>query len=185
MYSPIRAREGNTMSEFIDTLESRRSCRKYTGQPVEPEKLQQIVEAGLWAASGMGRQGTHLVVVTDPDTVAELSHMNAAIMGSEGDPFYGAKTVIVVLSNPANATCVEDGALVMGNLMNAAWSLGVSSCWINRAEEVFAAPEGKALLRRWGLPETLVGVGNCILGYAAGDIPAPAPRKDTLVKFVD
>lgn len=174
MYSPIRAREGNTMSEFIDTLESRRSCRKYTDQPVEPEKLQQIVEAGLWAASGMGRQGTHLVVVTDPDTVAELSHMNAAIMGSEGDPFYGAKTVIVVLSNPANATRVEDGALVMGNLMAAAHSLGVASCWIHRAKEEFESEEGKALLAKWGVEGEWRGVGHCILGYAdeGGEKPA-------------
>ena len=83
------------------------------------------------------------------------------------------------------ANAQRDGSLVMGNLMNAAWSLGVSSCWINRAEEVFAGPEGKALLRRWGLPEGLVGVGNCVLGYAAGGIPAAAPRKADFVKFVD
>ena len=183
MYSPIRAREGNTMSEFIDTLESRRSCRKYTDQPVEAEKLQQIVDAGLWAASGMGRQGTHLVVVTDPDTVAELSRMNAAIMGKDCDPMYGAPTILVVLAD-ANAKCaVQDGSLVMGNLMLAAASLGLGSCWINRAKEEFETEEGKALLRQWGIEGDWVGIGHCILGYPAADPKPAAPRKpDYIVK---
>ena len=112
------------MNEVIEALEQRRSCRKFSDKPVEGEKVKQIVEAGLYAASGMGRQATHLVVVTNPDDVAQLSRMNATIMGAEGDPFYGAKTVIVVLTDPAVPTCVEDGALVMGNLMNAAHALG-------------------------------------------------------------
>lgn len=172
------------MNEFIQTLEQRRSCRSYTNQPVEPEKLEQIVEAGLWAASGMGRQGTHLVVVTNPDDVATLSRMNAQIMGTTSDPFYGAKTVIIVLTNPENPTCVEDGALVMGNLMNAAHALGVASCWIHRAKEEFASEEGKALLAKWGVEGTWQGVGHCILGYAAegGEKPA-AERKAGRVTY--
>ncbi len=173
------------MSEFIDTLKTRRSCRKYTSQPVEPEKLQAVVEAGLWAASGMGRQGTHLVVVTDPETVAQLSAMNAAVMGSNGDPFYGAKTVIVVLANPENNTCVEDGALVMGNLMAAAHDQGLGSCWIHRAKEEFESEEGKALLAKWGVEGQWRGVGHCILGYAdeGGEKPA-ADRLESRVTYV-
>ncbi len=163
------------MSEFIDTLKTRRSCRKYTDQPVEPEKIQAVVEAGLWAASGMGKQGTHLVVVTDPADVAQLSAMNAAIMGASIDPFYGAKTVIVVLANPENGTCVEDGALVMGNLLAAAHDQGLGSCWIHRAKEEFESEEGKALLVKWGVEGQWRGVGHCILGYAdeGGEKPAP------------
>lgn len=173
------------MSEFIDTLKTRRSCRKYTSQPVEPEKLQAVVEAGLWAASGMGKQGTHLVVVTDPETVAQLSAMNAAVMGSNGDPFYGAKTVIVVLANPENNTCVEDGALVMGNLMAAAHDQGLGSCWIHRAKEEFESEEGKALLAKWGVEGQWRGVGHCILGYAdeGGEKPA-AERLENRVTYV-
>ncbi len=173
------------MSEFIDTLKTRRSCRKYTSQPVGPEKLQAVVEAGLWAASGMGKQGTHLVVVTDPETVAQLSAMNAAVMGSNGDPFYGAKTVIVVLANPENNTCVEDGALVMGNLMAAAHDQGLGSCWIHRAKEEFESEEGKALLAKWGVEGQWRGVGHCILGYAdeGGEKPA-AERLEDRVTYV-
>ncbi len=148
------------MNQVIEALEQRRSCRSYTDQPVDPKKLEQIVEAGLWAASGMGRQGTHLVVVTNPDDVAALSRMNAQIMGGTNDPFYGAGAVIVVLTNPENPTCVEDGALVMGNLMNAAHALGVASCWIHRAKEEFESDEGKALLAKWSVEGTWRGVAT-------------------------
>lgn len=173
------------MNEVIEALEQRRSCRKFTDKAVEPEKLESIIEAGLYAPSGMGRQGTHLVVVTNPDDVAQLSRMNAKIMGVESDPFYGAKTVVVVLADPEVPTHVEDGALVMGNLMNAAHALGVASCWIHRAREEFSSDEGKALLAKWGVEGTWQGVGHCILGYAAdeGEKPA-APRKEGRVTFV-
>lgn len=173
------------MNEVIEALEQRRSCRKFSDKPVEDEKVKQIVEAGLYAASGMGRQATHLVVATNPDDVAQLSRMNAAIMGAEGDPFYGAKTVIVVLTDPAVPTCVEDGALVMGNLMNAAHALGVGSCWIHRAHEEFDSDEGKALLAKWGVEGEWRGVGHCILGYAdeGGEKPA-AERLASRVTYV-
>ena len=173
------------MNGVIEALEQRRSCRKFSDKPVEGEKVKQIVEAGLYAASGMGRQATHLVVVTNPDDVAQLSRMNAAIMGAEGDPFYGAKTVIVVLTDPAVSTCVEDGALVMGNLMNAAHALGVGSCWIHRAHEEFDSDEGKALLAKWGVEGEWRGVGHCILGYAdeGGEKPA-AEREASRVTYV-
>ena len=173
------------MNEVIEALEQRRSCRKFSDKPVEGEKVKQIVEAGLYAASGMGRQATHLVVVTNPDDVAQLSRMNAAIMGAEDDPFYGAATVIVVLTDPAVPTCVEDGALVMGNLMNAAHALGVGSCWIHRAHEEFDSDEGKALLAKWGVEGEWRGGGHCILGYAdeGGEKPA-AERKANRVTYV-
>lgn len=173
------------MNEVIEALEQRRSCRKFSDKPVEDEKVKLIVEAGLYAASGMGRQATHLVVVTNPDDVAQLSRMNATIMGAEGDPFYGAATVIVVLTDPAIPTCVEDGALVMGNLMNAAHALGVGSCWIHRAHEEFDSDEGKALLAKWGVKGEWRGVGHCILGYAdeGGEKPA-AERLASRVTYV-
>ena len=121
-----------------------------------------------------------MLVVQDKETVAKLSRMNAAVMGQTGtDPFYGAPTVVIVFSK--GGCWLQDGSLVMGNLMNAAWAIGVGSCWINRARELFDMPEGKALLRKWGLPETLRGVGNCILGYIDGEIPAPKPRKDNYI----
>ena len=165
------------MNETLKTLQERRSVRRYTNQQVEESALNAILEAGTWAPSGMGTQASVLVAVQDPETIALMSRLNAQIMGQSGtDPFYGAPTVVVVLADGENPNWLKDGSLVMGNLMNAAASLGVASCWINRATELFDLPEGQALLDKWGLPRTMRGVGNCILGYADGPIPAPKPR---------
>ena len=169
------------MNETMKTLLERRSIRKYQPSQVDDAVLEEILKAGIYAPSAMCKQSAMIVVVQDPETIAELSRVNAEIFGRPGtDPFFGAPTVAVVLVDAgigeANARC--DGALVMGNLMNAAAALGVGSCWINRAKETFERPEGKALLKKWGLPETMIGVGNCILGYADGEANAPAPRRD-------
>lgn len=161
---------------MYEDLLTRRSVRKYSDRPVEDEKLDKVLTAGLYAPTGMNNQAPVLVAVQDKETRDRLSRMNAAVMGASGDPFYGAPCVIVVLSDPERMTWVEDGSLVLGNLMNAAHSLGLGSCWIHRAKECFDTPEGKALLRAWGVPETYRGVGNCILGYAAEE-PEAKPRK--------
>ena len=138
--------------DTIEALIHRRSCRKYSDRPVEAEKLTRIIEAGQYAPSGMGRQPVTFVAVTDPAIVERLSQLNAQVMGSNGDPFYGAQTVVVVLVDRNVPTHLEDGSLAMGNLLNAAYALGVDSCWIHRAHEVFDSPEGLELLASWGLP---------------------------------
>lgn len=133
------------MNETLTTLKTRRSIRRYRPEQVRPETLDTILEAGTYAPSGMGKQSAVMVVVQEPDTIALLSRLNAEIQGRPGtDPFYGAPTVVVVLADGENYNWMRDGALVMGNLMNAAWSLGVGSCWINRALELFDRPEGKS-----------------------------------------
>ncbi|MCI6995981.1 MAG: nitroreductase [Eubacterium sp.] len=169
------------MNETLNTLKTRRSVRAYLPKQVKEEQLQQILEAGTYAATGRGLQSPIMVVVQDPDTIAYLSKLNAAVMGTTSDPFYGAPTVIVVLADRERPTCVEDGSLVMGNLMNAAQAVGVNSCWIHRAREVFDSPEGKALLEKWGIHGDYVGVGHCILGYAKGQVPEAKPRKENYI----
>lgn len=167
------------MNETLRVLKERRSIRKYRAEQIKDEALNAVLEAGTWAPSGMGLQSAVMVVVQDPETIGYMSRLNAEIQGKPGtDPFYGAPTVVVVLAESDKPNWLKDGSLVMGNLMTAAAALGLGSCWINRATELFDRPEGKALLKKWGLPETLRGVGNCILGYADGDAPAPKPRKD-------
>ncbi len=165
----------------LQNLQTRRSVRAYLPKQVEEAALEAVLTAGTYAPTGMNRQAPVIVAVQDAATIAKLSAMNAAVMGSDKDPFYGAPTVLVVLADPEIRTWVEDGSLVMGNLMNAAHAVGLASCWIHRAREVFDSAEGKALLKEWGLPETLRGVGNCILGYADGPLPATRPRKDGYV----
>ena len=165
--------------DLFDLLLTRRSIRQYTGQPVSQEDLRAVLAAGLLSPSSRSRRPWELVVVQDPETIAWMSKLNAEIQGNPGtDPFYGAPTVVVVLGDGEKLNWLQDGSLVMGNLMTAAAALGLGSCWINRAMELFDRPEGKELLKKWGLPETYRGVGNCILGYVEGDLPAPKPRKD-------
>lgn len=169
------------MNEVIKNLTERRSIRKFKPDQISEEQLTEILEAGKYAPSGMGKQPVKMVVIQDKDTIARLSKLNAEIMGVSTDPFYGAPTVIVVLANTASRTWKNDGSLTMGNLMNAAHSVGVGSCWIHRAEEEFKTPEGREMLKKWGIPETFEGVGHCVLGYCDGEYPAPARRREDSV----
>lgn len=166
------------MNEAMQNLLTRRSVRAYTEKAVPPDVLDAVLEAGLYAPSGRNLQSVTLVAVTDRAMRDRLSRMNAAVMGMEGDPFYGAPAVIVVLADRAiSRLYLEDGALAMGNLMNAAHAMGLGSCWIHRAQEEFETAEGQALLASWGLSGDLVGVGHCILGYSAGEEPVAKERR--------
>ena len=166
------------MNEVLNCLETRRSVRKYLPKQIADAELNAILEAGIYAPTAMGRQSPKIVVLQKPEDVAELERMNAAVLGNpDSHPFYGAPTVLVVLADAKAGTAVEDGSLVLGNLRNAAHALGVGSCWIHRAREEFASDEGKALLKRWGIEGDWVGVGHCILGYAAEPAAPARPRK--------
>ena len=169
------------MNEAIKNLLERRSVRGYKKDLVPAEVLDEILEAGKYAPSGMGQQKTLMVVTQDPELVAKLSQMNADVMGTKSDPFYGASTVVIVFADSEQGTCVENGSLVMGNLMNAAHAVGVDSCWIHRAREVFDSEEGKALKAEWGVPESYIGIGHCVLGYRSGEYPEAKARKDGFV----
>lgn len=169
------------MNEVLNCLKERRSVRKYKKEQIKESELQQILEAGTYAPTGMGMQSPVMVVVQDAEMIEKLSKMNAAVMGMDNDPFYGAPTVVIVLADASRPTYVEDGSLVMGNLLNAAYSIGVDSCWIHRAREVFATEEGKALLKQWGLEGNYVGIGNCLLGYRDCELPQAKPRKENYI----
>ena len=173
------------MNETLKVLQERRSIRKYKAEQIKNEELDAILEAGTWAPTGKGQQSPVMVVVQDAETIAYMSRLNAQIQGKPGtDPFYGAPTVVVVLADGENPNWFADGSLVMGNLMNAAQSIGVGSCWINRARELFDMPEGQELLKKWGLDEKYRGVGICVLGYADGPAPAAKPRKADYIRRV-
>ena len=172
------------MNEVLKVLKERRSIRAFRPEPLKKEDLDAIVEAGLYAPSAKNLQSTKLVVVRDAAVLARLERLNSRILGTpEGTPFYGAPEAIVVLSDSEYPNWLQDGSLVMGNLMNAAAAIGLGSCWINRAKEEFETEEGKALLRQWGIEGDWVGIGHCILGYPAADPKPAAPRKpDYIVK---
>ena len=172
------------MNETIENLIKRRSCRKYKKEQIKKEELKQILEAGTYAPTGKGKQSPIMIVVQNKETIEKLSKINRKIMGVETDPFYGAPTIIVVLADKNIGTHVEDGSLVIGNLMNAASSLGIGSCWIHRAKEEFETEEGKELLNEWQIPDNYVGVGHCILGYPEGELPKAKERKQNYITFI-
>jgi nitroreductase len=180
------------MNETIQNLKTRRSVRNFSDKPVAKELIEQIVDAGLWAPSGMGKQAPIILAVTNKELRDKLSAMNADVMRSSGrgpagdfDPFYGGPVVLVVLADRSVVTHVYDGSLVMGNLMNAAKSLGVDSIWIHRAKEVFDSDEGKAILAELGVAGDYEGIGNCVLGYAKEPAGDGAPRRDARVFWAE
>ena len=171
------------MNEIIKAMEERRSIRKFKPDMPAKEDLEQIIEAGLYAANGMGKQATITIAVTNKKLRDRLSAINAKIGGwKEGfDPFYGAPVVLVVLADKSMPTYIYDGTLVMGNLMLEAHALGVDSCWIHRAKEEFESEEGREILKSLGIEGNYEGIGHCILGYVDGEEPQCHPRKDNWV----
>ena len=169
------------MKETLQDLKERRSCRSYLPDPIPEDVLDQILEAGSFAATGMGKQSPIMIAVTDKAVRDELSAMNAAVMGRDGDPFYGAPVVIVVLADKKVPTYLYDGSMVMGNLLNAAHALGIGSCWIHRAKEEFASERGQEILKKLGIEGDYEGIGHCILGYPAKPAADPAPRKGNYI----
>lgn len=169
------------MKDTLEVMESRSSCRKYTDKPVPRDVIEKIVRAGTYAATGMGKQSPVILVVDNKELRDRLSKMNAAVMNADMDPFYGAPQVIVVLADKNVATYVYDGSLVMGNMMNAAEDLGVASCWIHRAKEMFETPEGKQILKDAGIEGDYEGIGNLVIGYDDNGKREKAPRKDNYV----
>ncbi len=171
------------MNEILQNMQARRSIRKYKPDAVPRELLEEIAKAGSYAASGMGRQSPVILVVTDKKLRDELSSLNAAIMGRDSDPFYGAPAVLVVLADKNVPTHVYDGSLVMGNLMNAAHALGLGSCWIHRAKETFESERGKEILKSLGIEGDYEGIGNCIIGYPDEQKEAK-PRKENYIYYL-
>ncbi|MBO4532071.1 MAG: nitroreductase [Treponema sp.] len=174
------------MNETLKVLETRRSCRNFKPDMIKDEELNAILKAGTYAATGMGKQSPLIIAVKDKTVRDQIMAENRKVAGMPDnvDPFYGAPVILIVLADKSVVTHVYDGSLVMGNLMNAAESLGVASIWIHRAKEEFEADFGKELLKKLGITGDYEGIGHCALGYAAGPANAPAPRKENYVYYV-
>ncbi len=173
------------MNDVIKAMEERRSTRAFLPDMVPDALIRQVAEAGTWAATGKGRQSPIILAITRKDLRDKLSAMNAKFMGkADFDPFYGAPVVLVVLADRTIPTYLYDGSLVMGNLMLAAESLGLGSCWIHRAKEEFDSDTGKDLLRSLGIEGDYEGIGHCVLGYPADEKKPGAPRKADYIHFI-
>ena len=172
------------MNETLKTLMTRRSCKKFKPDQIKNEELDYILKAGMNAPTGRGLQSPIIVVIQDKNLINKIAKLNSKIMGVDVDPFYGAPTLVIVFADKNIGTYIEDGSLVLGNLMNSAYSLGVGSCWIHRAKEEFQTSEGKELLKNWGIDDNYVGIGHCVLGYPAEEYKIPAPRKKDYIRFI-
>ena len=175
------------MNEVLEAMITRRSIRKFKSDMPEDKKIDAIIEAGLYAASGMNKQASLIIAVKNKELRDKLAAVNCKIAGwQEGfDPFYGAPVVLIVLADKNWFTSIYDGSLVVGNMMLAAHSLGLGSCWIHRAKEEFEMPEYQEFLRSLGIEGEYEGIGHCVIGYADCDLPLPAPRKEDRVFYVE
>ncbi len=173
------------MNETINTLKTRRSVRGFDPERMPNEELiKEIVEAGEYAPTGHGMQSPKIIVITNKDVRNKLSKWNAEILGTTSDPFYSAPVILLVIADKKQPTYLYDGSLVMGNLMNAAHALGLSSCWIHRAKEIFSSAEGKELLKEWGIDGDYEGIGHVALGYALKEPNTVKPRKEDYAVWV-
>ena len=175
------------MNEILKAMKERRSIRKFKPDMPKKEDLEQIVEAGIYAANGRGQQATVTLAVTNKEIRDKISEINRKIGGwDEGfDPFYGAPVILIVLANKNCNTYIYDGSLVMGNMMLAAHSLGLGSIWIHRAKEEFETEEWRKFLSDLGIEGEREGIGHCAVGYADGDLPIAAERKNGRVYWVE
>lgn len=172
------------MNETLKVLESRRSCRNFKSDMITDEELQAVIKAGTYAPTGMGKQSPIIIAVTDKEMRDKIAKENARIMGADMDPFYGAPVILIVLANKNIVTYQYDGSLVMGNLLNAAESLGLGSIWIHRAKEEFEIDFGKEILKSLNIEGDYEGIGHCAIGYKAEESKAPVPRKDNYVYYI-
>ena len=173
------------MNETLKTIKERKSVKKFKSTPVPKELIEQIVEAGLYAPSGLNKQAPIVIAVTDKETRDMLSRLNASCDPFfRSDPFYGAPCVLVVLANKSANTYIYDGSLTMGNMLLAAQALGLGACWIHRAKETFETPEGKAILQKLGVQGDYEGIGNCVIGYPDMQ-PQEKPRKENRAFYIE
>jgi len=171
--------------QLLEIIKTRRSCRKYKETQVKDDELNAVLEAGVYAPTAKGMQDPFIVAVQNSDDLALLTKMNAEVMGVSTNPYYGAPTYIIVLASASNSNAFQDGSCVLENMMLAAHAIGLATCWINREHEMFATDEGKALLKKWGLPDGLIGIGALALGYPAeGGIHEPKPRKEGYARVI-
>jgi nitroreductase len=171
-------------TNFLDIIRTRRSCRSYKQQQITDEQLNVVLEAGTYAPTSRGLQSPFIVAIQNKDLLKQLAEMNAEVMGTTTNPYYDAPTYILVFVPDGFANGVYDAALVLENMMLAAHAQGLGSCWIHREREMFATEEGKELMKQWGLPDGLVGIGALALGYPEGE-PTPAkPRKEGYTRVI-
>lgn len=171
-------------NEVLKAIRERRSIRRFQETQITDEELKTVLDAGTWAPTGHGTQDPWIVAVQNPAQKQQLIAMNAEIMGVTSDPYYGAPTIVLVFASADNYNRERDGSLVLGTMMLAAHSLGLASCWINRVDEMAKRPDMQAMMKEWGLPEGVVGIGSLALGYASSQPKTIKERKADYYRII-
>ena len=180
-------------NQVLEALKNRRSIRKYREEQITDEELTAVLEAGTYAPTGHNKQDLWIVAVQNKAIMEKLIRMNASIMGEgvghEGknpNPYYDAPTIVLVFASPLseNPNSIQNGSLILGNMMNAAYAIGLGSCWINREIEMFQSNEGKELIRQFGLPENVMGIGAISLGYPVKNPSKALSRKENYYRII-
>lgn len=171
-------------NQILQAIRERRSIRRFKPEQITDEELETVLNAGTWAPTGHGTQNPWIVAVQNPAQKQQLIAMNAEIMGVTSDPYYGAPTIVLVFASADNYNKERDGSLVLGNMMLAAHSIGLASCWINRVDKMFERDDCRQLLKEWGLPDGLVGIGSLALGYAASQPKTIKERKKDYYRVI-
>ena len=175
----------NMENEVLKAIRERRSIRRYLPEQIKEEELKAVLEAGTWAPTGKGTQDPLIIAVQNPAVCDVLRELNAEVIGNNDiDPYYGAPTIVLVFSDASNPNWVKDGSLVIGNMLLAAHSIGLGSCWVNRCQEMFDMEKGRLLRPEFGIPDNYEGVGSIALGYIGHAAPAPRPRKEDYYKII-
>lgn len=171
-------------TDFLQLIKTRRSCRRYQSAQISDQDLNAVLQAGTYAPTSKGKQAPYIVAVQNAALREKLAKMNAAVMGTDTNPYYDAPTLILVLAPKDDRNPIQDGSCVLQNMMLAAHALGLATCWINREREMFDTPDGIELMKSWGLPDGLMGVGALSLGYADGPLDEPKPRKEDYFRII-
>ena len=171
--------------EVMDALKQRRSIRQFQSTPISKQLLDEILEAGIYAPNAAGKQEAVVVAIQQPEIVKQLDTLNGSILNPNASihPYYGAPVILLIFAPKDGIAPAEDGSLIAGNLMNAAYAAGLGSCWIHRTKEMFETDSGKALMAAWGLAESMMGIASIAIGYPTGELPTPAPRKKNYIIY--
>lgn len=170
-------------NEALEVMRTRRAIRKFKPEQITQEELLAVLEAGTYAPTGRNTQSPWIIAVQDKQERDAVAKLNASIMGSDRDPYYGAPTIILVVA-PDDLFGVINSSAVLTNMVNAAYAAGLGSCWIHRPREMFETEEGKAMLKKWGIPDGMAGVGSIALGYADMETPAAPARKEGYYRII-
>lgn len=171
-------------NETLKNIKERRSIRAYKQEQIPDEALKAVLEAGTYAPTSRGLQAPIIVAVQNGQLKEKLAALNAQIMGSTSNPYYDAPTYILVMAPQDARYPIHDCSCVLENMMIAAQSVGLGTCWIHREKEMFETAEGRVLLKEMGFEENMIGVGALAIGFPDEEPATAKPRKPDYYRII-